>query len=54
MKLLTVLLIIGILNSCSLLHHQDTFELERLSEDVLSNKKSEGISITIMPIPIIK
>ncbi len=52
MKILTALLIIGILNSCSLLHHQDTFELERLSEDVLSSKGNSGISIEITKIPV--
>ncbi len=50
MKSLTILLIIGILQSCSLLHHQDAFEMERLSEDVLSSKGNRGISITVMPI----
>ena len=48
------LLIIGTLTSCSLLHHQDNFEMERLSEDVLSDKHGQGISIQILPIPASK
>lgn len=51
MKYLFQIIIIAICSSCSLLHHQEAFEMERLSEDVLSNKRSEGISIQIMPIP---
>ena len=39
------------LSSCSLLHHQDSFEMERLSEDVL-NSKGSGISIEITKIPV--
>jgi len=54
MKKITSLLIIGAslgLGGCNLFHHQDAFEMERLSDDVLNNKKGEGISITIVPIP---
>ncbi len=51
MRLFTIILIIGAIQSCSLLHHQDTFELERLSEDVLISKSSSGISIEITKIP---
>jgi hypothetical protein len=40
-----------ILSGCSLFHPRQEFEMERLSEDILSNKNKEGISITIMPIP---
>jgi hypothetical protein len=47
-----IILVASICSSCSLLHNQDAFEMERLSEDVLSNKKGEGISIVITPIPI--
>jgi hypothetical protein len=44
-------LVFLLLSSCSLFHARQEFEMEKLSEDVLSNKNKEGISITITPIP---
>jgi hypothetical protein len=46
-----IIVVVSICSGCSLLHHQDAFEMERLSEDVLSSKGSEGISIEITKIP---
>ncbi len=57
MRLLTKLLIIGaplMLQGCSLFHSDQAFELEKLSEDVLTNKNKTGISITIVPVEEIK
>ncbi len=52
-KVTSLLIIVSLLglSGCSLLHHQDAFEMERLSEDVLGQKGSSGISIEIMKIP---
>lgn len=36
--------------SCNLFHQTGEFEMERLSEDVLSQKNGKGISITVVPI----
>lgn len=44
-------IILFTLTSCSLFHPTQEFEMERLSEDILSNKSHSGISITILPIP---
>lgn len=51
MKKIKIIFIILTLQSCNLLHHQDSFEMERLSEDVLNAKGNDGISIEIMKIP---
>lgn len=50
MNKLTSLLIIGVLESCSLFHSASPYEMEQLSSDVLQNKSGRGISITIIPI----
>jgi hypothetical protein len=53
MKKLTNFLIIDallMLTSCNLLHSTPQFELEQLSEDVLTSKSGRGISITVLPI----
>lgn len=53
MKYFLLLTMVSIICSgCSLLRSQDSFEMERLSQDVLSSKGSSGISIEITKIPV--
>lgn len=52
MRSLIILLILATCQSCSLFHAQQQFEVERLSQDVLNSKASEGIQIEITKIPI--
>jgi hypothetical protein len=46
---ISILLMLS-MSSCTLFHRDEPFEMERLSEDVLSSKTNKGISITILPV----
>ncbi len=42
-----------LMQSCSFLHHPEPapqLEMEKLAEDVLTNKDKRGISITVIPV----